>query len=120
MTPCVAFEDRLIDYGDLRPGDGAVVDEHVAGCPACREYLATLKEIDTKLTADVRAIQLNPERYAEVRRQTESVRPVVRSSRLPEWLDFVAACAVCAFGYGLAWHSGVIAYLISTLSSSPN
>jgi hypothetical protein len=55
-----------------------------------------------------------------VRRQTGSMRPVVRTSRLPEWLDFVAACAVCAFGYGLAWQSGVIAYLFSALSASPN
>ena len=117
MTPCAAFEDRLIDYVDLAAADRAVVDDHVAGCSACRQFLATLQEIDTQLTADVRAIRLNPDRYAEVRRQVETTMPVARASHLPEWLDFVAAVAVCAFGYTLAWQTGIFAYVVMALFS---
>jgi hypothetical protein len=40
---------------------------------------------------------------------------VARPSRLPEWMDFVAAGAVCAFGYGLAWQTSVFAYIGSVI-----
>jgi anti-sigma factor RsiW len=115
MTPCAAFEDRLIDYPDLHPDDCAAVNEHVADCLACRGYLATLREIDAKLMADVGSIRMNPARYAEVKRQTERTVPVRRASRLPECLDFAAASAVCAFGYTLAWQTGLFAYVVMAL-----
>lgn len=120
MTACPAFEDRLLDYRDLAPLDRQAVDAHLAGCPDCRDYVQMLSEVDAAFSSQVRATRLAPRRLAEVRERIASDIPVGRVTRLPEWLDFAAACAVCAFGYGLVWQSGLIAYLVYTLSTSPN
>jgi len=49
-----------------------------------------------------------------------AVQPHIgRISRLPEWLDFVAAGAVLAFAGGLAWQAGLFAAVVSALSLSP-
>ena len=120
MTACPAFEDRLLDYRDLAPLDRRTVDAHLAGCTDCRDYLQILTDVDAAFSAQLRGTTLAPRQLADVRERIASDRPVGRVTRLPEWLDFAAACAVCAFGYGLAWQSGLIAYLISTLSASPD
>jgi len=118
MSACQDFEERLLDYADLSGGERLNVDAHLAACPGCREYLSTLHEIDAALTSRVAAIRLHPQQYRNVARLTRAI-PVARLSRLPEWLDFVAACAVCAFGYGLLWQSGIAVYLADVLFSSP-
>ena len=120
MTACPAFEDRLLDHRDLAPFDRQAVDEHLAGCTGCRDYLQTLAEVDAAFSSQLRAMTLAPRQLADVRERIASDIPVSRVTGLPEWLDFAAACAVFAFGYGLAWQSGLIAYLVSTLSSSPH
>jgi hypothetical protein len=45
--------------------------------------------------------------------------PIGRVSRLPEWLDFVAAAAVLAFAGGLAWQSGLFVVVLNALSVLP-
>ena len=120
MSACPAFEDRLLDYRDLAPPDRQAVDAHLAGCPDCREYAQMLSEVDAAFSSQLRATTIAPRRLGEVRERIASDPPVSRVTILPEWLDFAAACAVCAYGYGLAWQSGLIAYLVSILSSSPN
>ena len=120
MTACSAFEDRLLDYRDLAPSDRQTVDAHLAGCTDCRDYLQMLSEVDAAFSSGLRETTLAPQRLAALRELIASDIPVGRVTKLPEWLDFAAACAVCAFGYGLARQSGLIAYLISILSSSPN
>lgn len=115
MKACAAFEDRLVDYRDLPSRDRREVDEHLKGCAACRQYLAVLQEIDSALAAQVRQIRIDPRRYAAVRRQTSVAMPMSKASRLPEWLDFVAASAVCAFSYALAWQTGLFAYLAAAV-----
>lgn len=40
---------------------------------------------------------------------------VARVSRVPEWMDFVAASAVCAVGYAVAWQTGLIAYVVTSI-----
>ena len=118
MNACPDFEDRLLDYADLSGGERLDVDAHLAACPDCREYLLTLREMDDALRSRVAAIRLDPGQYRNVARFARAI-PVARISGLPEYLDFVAACAVCAFGYGLLWESGVAAYLAEVLLSSP-
>jgi anti-sigma factor RsiW len=118
MNACPDFEDRLLDYADLTGSDRLDVDAHLAACPACREYLSALREIDAALTSRVAGIRLDPQQYRNVAQLTRAI-PVARLSRLPEWLDFVAACAVCAFGYGMLWQSGIVAYLADVLLASP-
>ena len=117
MKVCQDFEDRLLDYADLRGSERLDVDAHLAACPACREYLSTLREMDAALTSHVAGIRLDPQQYRSVARRARAI-PVARISRLPEWLDFVALCAVCAFGCGVLWQSGIAAYLVAALFSS--
>ena len=119
VKACAAFEDRLIDYDELVAEERADVDTHLEGCPACREYLSLLREIDATLSVQVRAVHLNPERVMEIRQSVARAEPIPRISRLPEWLDFVAAGAVLAFASGLAWQAGLFAAVVSALSLSP-
>jgi anti-sigma factor RsiW len=119
VKACAAFEDRLIDYDELVAADRANVDTHLQGCPACREYLSLLREIDATLAVQVRAVHLNPQRVAEIRQSVAHAEPIGRISRLPEWLDFVAAGAVLAFAGGLAWQAGLLAAVVSALNLSP-
>jgi hypothetical protein len=79
-----------------------------------------LDEVDAALFALLRDARFKGQRFVDMRQLVAADTPVAAVSRLPECLDFVAACAVFAFGYGLAWQTGLIAYLVSTLSSSPN
>jgi anti-sigma factor RsiW len=120
VTACSAFEDRLLDYRDLAALDRQAVDAHLAGCPDCRDYLQMLSVVDAAFSSQLRETTLAPRQLTEIRERIASDIPVGRVTTLPEWLDFAAACAVCAFGYGLAWQSGLIAYLVSTLPASPN
>ena len=78
-----------------------------------------LREIDATLAAQVRAVHLNPQRDAEIRQSVAHAEPIGRISRLPEWLDFVAAGAVCAFAGGLAWQAGLFAFVVSAMSRIP-
>jgi anti-sigma factor RsiW len=120
MNACRAFEDRLLDYGELPPADRLPVDAHLSGCLACREYVRMLAEVDAALSASQHVTRLEGWRLPDVRQLIAADTPVAAVSKLPEWLDFAAACAVFVFGYGLAWQTGLIAYLASTLSSSAN
>ena len=120
MTACHAFEDRLLDYGELAPPERQTVDAHVAGCAGCREYLQTLAEVDAAFSSQLRGIALDPQRLAGIRERIALDIPVGRVTKLPEWLDFAAACAVGVFGYGLLTQTGLLAYLISALSSAAN
>jgi anti-sigma factor RsiW len=119
VKACAAFEDRLIDYDELVAEERAVVDTHRQGCPACREYLSLLRKIDATLAVQVRAVHLNPQRVAAIRQSVAHAEPIGRLSRLPEWLDFIAAGAVLAFAGGLAWQAGLFTAAVSALSLSP-
>lgn len=117
MKPCASFEDRLIDYGELVAEERTDVDTHLQGCPSCREYLSLLREVDAALAAEVGAVHLSPKRIASVR-HLAIAEPIARISRLPEWLDFVAAGAVLAFASGLAWQAGLIALVVNALRAT--
>ena len=114
MKPCAAFEDRLVDYAELGADERSHVDAHVRDCSACREYLTLLREIDATLGAEVRGVHLDPQRVADVR-HSPAAEPIVRVSRVSEWLDFVAAGAVLAFAGGLAWQAGLFALVVNVL-----
>jgi anti-sigma factor RsiW len=119
VKACAAFEDRLIDYDELVAEKRTDVDTHLQGCPLCRAYLSLLREIDATLAVQVRAVHLNAQRVAAIRQSVTNAEPIGRISRLPEWLDFVAAGAVLAFAGGLAWQAGLFAAVVSALSLSP-
>ena len=117
MTACPLFEEQLLDYSELASLERQAVDAHLAGCAGCREYLRMLGEIDVALSTELGAVRLDPHRLADVRERIAAAVPVSRVSKLPEWLDFAAACAICVFGYTLATQTGLLAYVIYALSS---
>ena len=119
MKACAAFEDRLIDYDELMSEERADVDTHLQGCSSCGEYLSLLREIDATLSEQVRAVHLNPQRVAAIRESVAHAEPIGRISRLPEWLDFVAAGALLTVAGGLVWQADLFAAIVSALSLSP-
>ena len=93
--PCVAFENRLLDYTDLSAAAREIVDAHTSTCADCREYLETLTSIDVELTLLL----------AEARPSRNLAAGIVerRPTALPELLDFVGWSAVASILSMLAW-----------------
>jgi len=115
VSACAVFEDRLIDYDELSPKERVEVDEHLQSCSGCRDYLALLRDIDAALSAQVQRVHLDPQRVVEIRQSGRTAAPIGRVTRLPEWLDFVAAGAVLAVAGGLAWQVGLVALVVNAL-----
>ena len=113
---CAAFEDRLIDYAELSPTDRIAVDDHLQGCDSCREYATALRDIETMLVARIHSVHLDPSRQDDARRVIATTKPVGRITRLPEWLDFVAAGALLAFSSAFAWQAGMVAAVLKALT----
>jgi predicted anti-sigma-YlaC factor YlaD len=90
MSPCAAFEERLLDYEALGPADRSPVDDHVAGCAACHEFRTALARADAELQAVFESPQAPPALSRRIRAQ------VRRPSALPEILDGVGWLGVLA------------------------
>lgn len=60
-TQCIALEYKLIEYldGHSRPSDRRAVEEHLAGCAACRAHAEELRSVFTALD-EVPAISPSP------------------------------------------------------------
>jgi anti-sigma factor RsiW len=98
--PCARFEDLLLDYEELPAYAREPVDAHLAACPACREYLETLSEIDLRLTSLYAGAQASSALGSAVRSRVRNQTRLPRPSALPEVLDFIGGSAVVAV---LAW-----------------
>jgi anti-sigma factor RsiW len=50
---CDRIEDLLPEYvdGDLGPGDAALVERHLAGCPGCAALAALLRDVSVALAS---------------------------------------------------------------------
>jgi anti-sigma factor ChrR (cupin superfamily) len=72
---------RLSDFADsdLAPRDAAAVEQHVAGCPACRAELARLRALVDRAAALPESIEPPPELWSAVRSRLEM--PVARAPR---------------------------------------
>ena len=70
---CAESQELLLDlaYGELEPARAAQVEEHVAGCPACRVESLQLKEA-RKLTSSLRELEEPPPNFDE---------PILRAAR---------------------------------------
>ena len=97
--PCVAFEDRLLDYADLRASEREAVDTHTLHCADCREYLATLADLDTQLTHLLGESRHSLDLAARALVRARAPRPTA----IPELLDFVGWSAVAGILSALAW-----------------
>ena len=120
MSACPAFEDRLLDYAELAPLERQAVDAHLAGCARCRDYQQALGDVDAMFSSQLRDVTLDARHLAGVRERVAKDIPVGRVTKLPEWLDFAAACAVGVFGYALLTQTGLLTYLMYALSSPAN
>lgn len=117
MTGCEGVRDYLVEYEHLKPQDRLEADAHVRECRSCREYLAILHDIDVALVAHSASIRLNPERISAIRLGIAATRQVRPASARSEWLDLVAACAVAACAFALAWSTGLFGVVMSVLAS---
>lgn len=97
--PCVAFEERLLDYADLGAAERQAVDVHTLHCAGCREYLATLTELDTQLTHLFGESRPSHDLAAGAFARARASKPTV----IPELLDFVGWSAVAVILSALAW-----------------
>ncbi|MBX3266662.1 MAG: zf-HC2 domain-containing protein [Acidobacteria bacterium] len=65
--------------GGLRSGEAASIDEHLDGCPVCRQRLADLKEIRSEIASLVRP-RLSAERIGMIRLAVAESLPVTSTA----------------------------------------
>jgi len=100
---CQEFEDRLIDYADIEGAARTCVDQHLAECAGCREFLEALHVVDTELTARFSGREASAAFAAAVRQRVEREASARRLSFVPEILDFVGWGAIVALLGLMAW-----------------
>lgn len=102
--------------GGLRSGEAASIDEHLDGCPVCRQRLADLKEIRSEIASLVRP-RLSAERIGMIRLAVTESLPVTSAAapgfKLIEttgsWFDrwlmpsMVGSLASLVLGVTLVW-----------------
>jgi hypothetical protein len=108
--PCPQMQDRIADYvlGVLDPQQAEILQEHLAGCEACRQYVQSLKSQTRSLVALGSQIDADMEsRQDKVIGALEAVSPAeTRTMRAFLWpggflRTAVAAVLVLGVGAGL-------------------
>ncbi|MCZ6833471.1 MAG: zf-HC2 domain-containing protein [Acidobacteria bacterium] len=63
MSPCREFEDLLPLHavGETGLDEALVVEEHLGGCPACREELVALRELSVSLRRELGDVPAVPD-----------------------------------------------------------
>lgn len=92
---CQEFEERLLDYAALSSVERDAVEAHLAGCPACREFVEALRQVDGELSAAFSGLHLD---RAVTSKVTRALRP---PSRIPDVLDLAGWVALAAIAVGL-------------------
>ena len=110
-----AYGNRMLGLafsilGDRAEAEDAVQDVMVRIWKALPQFRG-----DSAMSTWIGAVRLDPHCLADVRQRIAAAEPVSRISKLPEWLDFAATCAICVFGYTLATQTGLLAYVIDAL-----
>jgi Putative zinc-finger len=126
LTGCQFTRQSLGVYvvGAIDPAERALVDSHLASCPACREELAGLAGLPALLgrvpAAEAERIAEFPERFiADTERGSETISPlldrIARQRRARTWRMAAAAAALVVIAGGSA---GAIAAASSPSHSS--
>jgi anti-sigma-K factor RskA len=113
LTGCQFTRQSLGVYvvGAIEPAERALVDSHLAGCPACREELAGLAGLPALLgrvpAAEAERIAEFPERFiADTERGSETISPlldrIARQRRARTWRMAAAAAALVVIAGGSA------------------
>lgn len=106
--PCPQVQDRIADYvlGVLDPRQAEILQEHLAGCDACRQYVRSLRDQARSLAALSSQIEADMQtREGKVIEALEAVSPVEEGS--PRVFPFsggflkVAVAAVLVLGVGV-------------------
>jgi hypothetical protein len=127
LTGCQFTRQSLGVYvvGAIDPAERALVDAHLAGCPACREELAGLAGLPALLgrvpAAEAERIAEFPERFiADTERGSETISPlldrIARQRRARTWRMAAAAAALVVIAGGSA---GAIAAAGNSSRSAP-
>lgn len=99
--PCAEFEDRLLDYANLRRHERPPVDAHLKACPECHAFFEALNTVDAALTQALDDWQVSPAFQHTVLDRAWRVTPLRKPSFVPEILDFVGWAAVVAIVFDL-------------------
>src|SRR5882672_7629033 len=59
-TPCTEYEDQILDleHGQLSEPARGVLESHLAGCPACRQFAEELQLLDSALAGEFQRKEL--------------------------------------------------------------
>jgi|SRR5713101_2739724 len=94
--PCAEFEERLLDYANLRVEERLPVEAHLKACAECRAFLEALSSVDVALARGLGGLEVSPGfRRVALERAWREV-PLRKPSFVPEILDFVGWAAVVA------------------------
>jgi anti-sigma factor RsiW len=101
--PCAELADMLLEYAGLSVDERARVDDHVAGCGACRELLQALHAVDGELTAEFAGHEVSADFETAVRRRVGREAALPGPSRVPELLDSLGWIAIVALIGLIVW-----------------
>ena len=97
MSPCREFEDLLPLHavGETGLDEALVVEEHLGGCPACREELVALRELSVSLRRELGDVPPVPDPWL-----TDTSTPGATGSvlGLAGWRGFALAAGLLLAG----------------------
>src|SRR5713226_9517082 len=94
--PCAEFEDRLLDYDNLRDHERLPVEAHLERCQECRAFLEAVHSVDTALKEALGNLRVSPSFQPAALDRACREAPLRKPSFVPEILDFVGWAAVVA------------------------
>jgi anti-sigma factor RsiW len=97
---CPEFEDLILDYCEAAasPADSALLESHIAVCPACRESLAKQQELDLRLAKSFPAPSLSPAFAPRLAARIAAERPTIHFRWLPRILDGIGYLGMATAG----------------------
>jgi anti-sigma factor RsiW len=99
---CPEFEDLILDYCEAAasPADSALLESHIAVCPACRSSLAQQQELDLCLAKSLTAPSLSPAFAPRLSARIAAERPAPHFRWLPRILNGIGYLGMAtAAGY---------------------
>ena len=86
---CPEFEDLILDYCEAAasPADSALLESHIAACPACRFSLAEQQELDLRLAKSLAVPSLSPAFGPRLASRIAAERRAPQFRWLPRILD---------------------------------
>ena len=95
---CPEFEDLILDYCEAAAShaDSALLESHVAGCPACRSSLAQQQELELRLAKSLTQPALSPAFAPRLAARIASERRAPQFFWLPRILNGIGYLGMAA------------------------